>query len=449
MIDTLCSLRPTLVLLPNLRALDWPVMDMRGTQLPSTLSLLGDAITTLHIRDWDLRTASEQHLRASIAIVTSRFRSLTRLDISILDIGDLRSTITSETCAAMSALVSGSYSLVKMNCHGIPLSRSSIIHLARLSTLKDVGFQLPESTLWPPAEPGFQAFASLTSISLTTTLSAYIPFSRALPLPHIHELNLYVTGEPLAQLIPDFFSAIRHQLSPASLRKLAIDTSRIPSASTAHLRSAVIRPSDLQPLLDFSRMEHFDLGMECRYAFNDAFIFDAVNAWPCLTSFFLASDNCCFHDTLPTLTSLVHLAMYAPDLSEVGLQFDAAGWIHGPVNDSGGLPEQSYGDLQGRASTSSVFSLHVGISPIAGPASVTLFLARIFPALGTLTAGRCDDVGQAERWREVERYLPLFAQIRRDERRRMRQEGVDGEDESEDNDEGSADYASETSLSSL
>ncbi|TFK82127.1 hypothetical protein K466DRAFT_530844 [Polyporus arcularius HHB13444] len=425
-VDTLCALRPTLVLLPNLRALRWLVMELKGSYLPPILSLLGDEVRTLEIEDWDRHVIPEHALQASIALIASKFHYLKTLTIMFDD--DSSVVVNDATSAAASSLVSQSHSLTMFKCTDIPLSPASILHLSELSTLRDLSVRLPDVAAWQSPGAASQPFAFLTTLSLTTTIHAYIPFGKAVLLPHIQRLTLYVVGRPTTQLIPDFFSAIRHQYCPKTLRSLSINPEGVTSEATARQNATVIRPADLRPLLEFSLMKDFDLAMECHHAFDDAFILDVAKAWPHLETFFLCSDDYCVHDTLLSLTAFTHLAMYASELVECGLRFDAAGWIHGPLAESGGLPEQSYGELDGRASNSNVSILHVGISPIVYPEHVALFLASVFPALDDIMMGELGDSKHLQRWGELQRYLPMFARIRENERLRMQQED-DGSDE--------------------
>ncbi|RPD62558.1 hypothetical protein L226DRAFT_610917 [Lentinus tigrinus ALCF2SS1-7] len=429
-IDALCALRPTLVLFPNIRSLDWPIMDLRGSSLPPTLSLLGDGITALWIESYSRAVSlSEQMLQTAIAIIASRFRYLKSLHISLEDT-DPGIGIDSEVSTALSSLLVGLHALTEFKCLDISLSSPTIMHLAQLITLQDLEVRLPDS--WTCPEPTVNPFASLTTITLATTIYGYIQFSKAVPLPHIQKFCLYVEDDPPAQLIPDFFSAIRRQFSPISLQNLSINPAGVPNETRARQSGTVIHPADLWPLLEFSLMKNFDFAMECHYALHDAFILHVAKAWPHLETFYLCNENYCVHDTLPSLTALAHLAVHAHNLAEVGLQFDAAGWTRHPDFDhDGGPPEQLYGELQGRASTSDVYSLHVGISPIALPEKVALFLARVFPALESLvTSAFANAEDRAlKRWREVERYLPMFVRIRADERLRLQQEPTDACDD--------------------
>ncbi len=432
-IGTLCILRPSLVLFPNLRTLNWPIMELKASYFLSMLSLVGDAVTTLRITQWEHRTIPEQTLQASIGLIASKFRYLRDLEISF-NIPTSENTFTAATSATASSLVSGLHSLTRFECADISISPLPIMHLAELGTLRELTIRLPDAPVpWDcpgPAFP-FRSFSGLKKISIATTMSAYIPFSKAVPLPHIQELTLYVVGDPIARCIPDFFSAIRRQCSPTSLSHLQVSSHVIPDVNRAQQSAAVIRSADLRPLLEFTRMERFEVGLQCHHAFGDAFILDLAKAWPRLEKLYLGDEANSVHDTLPSLTSLAHLAMYAPNLEECGLPFDAAWWTEGPQSNYPGPPEHLYGDLRGRVSTSSVHTLHVRWSPIAWPEKVALFMARVFPALVELMAILNDDE-EHERWEEVRRYLPMFACIRDDERLRMQQERGPGDSDEDD-----------------
>ncbi|RDX53433.1 hypothetical protein OH76DRAFT_1545593 [Lentinus brumalis] len=430
-ISTLCVLRPSLVLFPNLRTLDWPIMDLNGSYLLSILSLVGDKVTTLRIEPWDPRTSSEQTLQAVMGLIAFKFRYLRILEFISTEI-----IVSAAISAAVSSLVSGLHSLTEFTCLHIPVSPSSAMHLAELRKLQTLRVRFPDASTWCSSGSAFQprSFAGLTNVLLATTMSTYISFSKAIALPHIQELVLEVVDDPAAQLISQFFTAIRRQCSPLALRNLKIRPRVFPVEAIAQLNAAVLRSADLRPLLDFSLMKYFDLAMYCRHAFDDAFILDVAKAWPHLKKFHLGHGNPYSHETLPSLTALAHLALYAPNLREVGLRFDAASWAKGPQTGCSGPPKHLYGDLQDRASTASNLRfMSVSRSPIACPEKVALFLARIFPTSQPhrLTLEGFGTEAESKGWEEVQRYLPMFTCIREDEQLRMEQERKK-EDEDED-----------------
>lgn len=386
----------------------WSWTGLTGSDLPSILSLVGEEVTTIIIRNWYHRDYSEQLLHVSMAIIASKFRHLTTYEFDFSSYVNDEDAITTATSSVASSLVSSLHSLTTFVCRNIPLSPASILHLAELSTLRNCYVRLSdESTEWPALGPAHRPFASLTRITLATTLAAYIPFSKAVALPHIKELTLDVAGDLVAHLIPHFFAAIRHQYSPMTLDCISIRPLGKTDTARAQQSTAVVRSAHLRPLLEFSLIKEFDLTMPCHHAFDDAFILDIAKAWPRLVSLYL-SEVRCVHDSRPSLTALVHLAMYAHNLRGLGFEFDAARWkptLHG-------FPAQVYGDLQGRASFSHVHSLVVGASPIAWPEHVAHFLACVFPVLRHVIHVIDENSSHLEMWQEVGEYMYTAARKR-------------------------------------
>ena len=121
----------------------------------------------------------------------------------------------------------------------------------------------------------------------------------------------------------------------------------------------------------------------------------------------------------------------------LGLHFDAASWYDDA--DWEDVPQEHYlGRLAHRSSRSRVYSLSVSTSPIEGQSQVAYFLARTFPQLCELfTVHEPWDEEEEEeermvirkRWEEVARYIPLFAHIRLDERRRLKLDAGGKDDE--------------------
>ena len=147
---------------------------------------------------------------------------------------------------------------------------------------------------------------------------------------------------------------------------------------------------------------------------------------------------------MPSLKALTNVALYCPTLQMLGLHFDAASWYDDA--DWEDVPQEHYlGSLAHRSSRSRVYSLSVSTSPIEGQSQVAYFLARTFPQLCELfTVHEPWDEEEEEeermvirkRWEEVARYIPLFAHIRLDERRRFKLDAGGKDDEEGDEEDG-------------
>ncbi|PIL22675.1 hypothetical protein GSI_15368 [Ganoderma sinense ZZ0214-1] len=309
----------------------------------------------------------------------------------------------------------------------MPLTPDAIKFLVQLPTLRELSICLPDGVDWLTVEQVSQPVAALTEISLFTTIQAYTDFAQAIALPHAEVLSLWlVMHVPVdPDSIVPFFTALRRQLSPASLRSLTIKWNSIAGIVEARASQVVLRPSHLRPLLDFTTMEHFNLALVCKSALDAAFLRDVARAWPRLTYLSLLCDRRCTPHSLPPLNALAPFAIHCPDLHTLRVVVYAA---------SGRQEDVDLSEFGGRASTSKLVVLKVGASPISDPATVAVTIARMFPSLvrvGRILPGGfpegTDPRGKFQAgWNDVSRqYLPMFALVRQDERIRIAQE--DGE----------------------
>ncbi|TBU48568.1 hypothetical protein BD309DRAFT_949407 [Dichomitus squalens] len=429
-LQTLCAYRPMLVLLPNIRILSWFGLKLANRWLPPLLSLLGDKLTRVSLCILPVRNQTDGQivLRDAFALLKAKGLPLTSLDVDLIHD---RHNIHPTTSAALSTLATSLSHLVFFECSDIPLTPNAIEYLLDLGTLERLHVRLPESTLWPTPTVGAgrsSPICSLKIIMLFCTPSAYNSFTRAVRLPSLRRLVMFNDGVPRAEDFPEFLKSIRRQCDPAMLVDIAISTHDECSLAQASRSDAVIHSSDLHPLFDFEHLTAFHPDMQCRHDLDDQLFLDMAKAWPELKQLDVAISEYSAYDQMPSLKALTSLALHCSHLETLGVHFDAASWhSDSDWEPSDVPPERFFGELAHRSSGS------------RGGHHVALFLARAFPQLCELhtvfepTFPDDDEDPRREvirkRWEEVARYVPLFACIRQDERRRLEDE--DDEDDGE------------------
>ena len=424
---TLCSLRPTLSLLPNVRSLSWAPLRLPPAVLPHLLSLLGNHVATIKIANIEASNQAEAYLRSAFAVVGTRFPHLRTLCVSFAGQSRYRTSVA--TSDALSSLVPVLQRLVKFDCGNIAINKSAVLHLARLPSLRKLAMRFDDRTSWSRPHGIQQAFPRLEILTVVSTVECYMAFSRAFKLAHVGGLELKTLRSPDPPPFRDLFSAIRRQFAIRTFRVLSVSPFEAdPNGDDqAALDSPiVVRPDDFAPLLAFTNMTKFTFAAECRHALDDALLLSMTEAWRSLVHISLSPDSYCAHDTLPTFSALVHLALHGRQLRSIRLAVDVEtslddDWDFSVCDEP---PEMVFGQLANRSSLSEVETLFVGSSPISARCHlVALMLARVFPQLTSIeyseevrSPAHRKYVG---RWREVGKYIPLFGSLRADERRRM------------------------------
>ncbi|KAI0712339.1 hypothetical protein C8Q76DRAFT_676855 [Earliella scabrosa] len=434
-VSLLCALRPTLVLLPNVRIVSWHSLGLAGQSCSHLLSLLGDRVTSIYIFSWNPR--EETVLRAALAAIESRFPRLRELSVGYESHAPLPSP--NHTTIALLSFLASTLPLVSFSCLDIPIGPDAVMRLAQLPTLRYVSIRLEDNGTWPQWRSTVLPFQHLENcLSAVATVPAYIAFSRALPLPNISDLQLRILRSDAPTSYSALFEAIRYQFSTDVFTTLRIEPHEEAHARlrTARASETVVRSVDFAPLLEFTKMTAFDFSAECRHALDDELFLGMVNAWPALVDFSISEQHYCAYEPhgVPTLRALIHLAARGRNLVTIRLRVDAEECVeNGEREDDvedGGFAEEFYGELAHKASPSRVINLSVGMSRITEQALVTVFLARIFPSLCNLYHDDFDHDEEerqfAERWTEVARYVPLLYTLRIDERRRIERNSQTG-----------------------
>lgn len=423
---TICSLRPTQILFPHLRSISWYAPELLpGEHLPSLLTCVGRNLVEIELETYSPWHDDRRTLEASFGIIAERFPVLQRFHI-----GENTSTFgecdTPELVNAVSALACGFTSLVSFSSTYLLLTPAALLSLIQAKTLRCLDVHLPNDMTWLSERLSSCYDATVTlqleEVGLHSTPEAYIAFSKVVALPHATGLNLLLYNPPPYPLLEDVFSSIRRQCSPDALRTLTVHDI---GEDFDSLRNAdILLPHHLRPLLAFKRLKFLQLDLFFRYALDDTFCVDMARAWPCMV--YLYIDCSLPGDVLPSVRVLPLFAAHFPKLEHLKLVFDATCWDDEALFNADHTQGDIYGPLANRASTSPLFRLWTGPSPVLGPRFVAAFLARIFPNLKVIK-----NSGRGSKWEEVEQLLPLFQSARLDGRLRMAQELAENLNESQ------------------
>ena len=439
--------RPTVVLFPHVYELNWDSLGLDPEILQYLLSMIGDRLRTIWLSEWPEGEDAEHILVDCLSLIESRSSKLQSLRID----ADIAEPITS---MAISSLVCNLVALRSIDTMSVPISAEAAMALCRLPTLHNLHVWLSDGERWPRNWTTQAATSPVLYAHVLATTETYCQFSSGVSFPKMCTLILKIMDDPGP--IPELITAVRRQCSPESIRSLDIGPEKWGRLPVASQRQTVVRSKDFQPLFDLRGLTYFSFSAECRHDLDEPLFTSMAKAWPKLETLYVSHQTYCFHLFRPSIQTLIDLAVHAPQLIHLGLQFDADDWRHSVQRyyvDEGPPEYQSptdsfFGELAHVASMSQVVKLDLGRSPIFQPHTVAYILARIFPKLKDVWPGAYKDADETpasaadrERWCEVMELLPLFLKVRRDERRRVRQRIRNGEkveDEEEEVDEDSS-----------
>ena len=159
----------------------------------------------------------------------------------------------------------------------------------------------------------------------------------------------------------------------------------------------------ISPLLHFQNISEFDCG-GTNLDLGDDDVIRIAKAWPRLKTFMIDSSP---NPSKPrsTLHALATLAMHCPELEFLVISIDATIVID---YEDKGQPGKGRFDSRLR-------KLNVGHSPIDDPDRVAAFIADIFPNVTKMSVACESHAVNKQKWKEVERMLPVLAASRRQE----------------------------------
>ncbi|KAH9891828.1 hypothetical protein C8Q73DRAFT_763229 [Cubamyces lactineus] len=420
---TMCAFRPTIILFPNLLSLDWGRLGLKDDTFPSFLLSVGQTLEVLHLPprppSFD-ESESSTALRVAFQIIADRFQHLRILFVDMSWAFDRMDSALESAIASLRVSLS---SLQSLRCPGVPVTIHAVTALAQLPALSNLTMCLPDDAQWSSFSPStghLEPFKRLRTISLITTISAYVTFANSLQLPYVYDVVIALrqySSEPPS--IPDLFLSFRRQFSPSELKLVVISASRgatgIGLASTLGL---TILPAYLRPLLDFKHMEDFVLSLHYTTNLDDTLLSDMAMAWPRLRSL---SIHCLDHawatvhspETLPTIKVMATFAMRCPDVISISLcGVNATCWPTLAEFEGDQETQALLNQLSHSPSPSPLQTLRFVTAPITAPEYVVTFLAITFPALSCVDYNSDWDFQRVGSWWKVSHLLSEIQEYR-------------------------------------
>jgi hypothetical protein len=388
-------------LLPRLQQLTWEMSD--DDIYPYISLFLSPTITnlTVYITTGDI--ASD---RVRFSLLTSlvsqcpnvRSVQLESLGITVHSWRDLFSGHSSSACALFSLWTR----LCSLTLNHMDLSTLTDV-LAGLPVLKT--FKIHNCRTIDPLSPStVKGFPMLQHLDMYgSNVDCYLHVLKRMSCTPLVNLVLYVVGASHESQWVELFSILPNGILHDSL---AIVTIRgLVQNDSGH--PVPIRFQIMSPLLQFRRISHLtnDGSKYSALDLDDNDVACIAQAWPCLTSFSIRPTKYIMVPSRLTLRALIPFVKYCPKLETLSIKINAT-----IIDDYEEKPGKGlYGDrLQ---------KLNVFDSPIDDPARVAAFLSDIFPNVrnisSTVRGAEMPVVGP--KWDEVERLIPVFAAVRRQE----------------------------------
>ncbi|KAI0754839.1 hypothetical protein C8Q80DRAFT_1095516 [Daedaleopsis nitida] len=422
LLQAICALRPTMVILPNVRELNTGPLGMGDTCLPYLLSVIGKELVNVNI---DLHGDDEldpEGTAAAVATLLTTQPHLRAFSYSQYGGDPISNTST------FSTLLRDVPPLTTFLCNAVTVSPEDVLSLSRLHTLRTIHIRLPDTMEWSPVPVETQPFCRVSSFSVTSAALSYRRFAEAYKLPQIRKFSLYLTRRPHPPELSTLFTSIRKQFDPAILTSLEVKDSGTPTFADAQIAAQLgvnLVPGHIRPLFDFRKLREFTFLPAWCYTLYNGFYLDMAKAWPHIKELRFAHMFWCLHEPLPasnvTMEALSYFAAHCPELTTLAIMFDASAWVALPesmVNYGDHVvPASFYSELQGRPSTSKLELLWVDRYPVYCAPAVALYLMRLFPRLTWLW---CDDPDPEDvpdpvwgrLWEDIEGFMPVMAEMR-------------------------------------
>lgn len=281
-------------------------------------------------------------------------------------------------------------------------SLAALIHLQTLTISISHHLPSPEST-------GFPSLQNLTLTDMAVEVTTAFVRTTASPLRH---LSVYLTsGIARASELEDLAQTVHLHCLHLHLETIEIYASQMELGSFFNERM-------LRPLLVFVNLKKVELWVSCPFRVGNEMIKDISMAWPQLEVLVLGSFGWANSSQI-TLGGMIPL-LCLTSLSELSIAIDTS-IIDYTLDVESPIP-----------STPNVTLKYINLqaSAINDPAPVAAFLSDFLPnlyAIDSWSPGATEHAGvpiataeeYKNRWNEVARLVPIFAQVRRQERVRV------------------------------
>ncbi|KAF7339028.1 hypothetical protein MVEN_01979000 [Mycena venus] len=383
---------PPRSIFPNVHTVDWE----RSEHLCHFRAFLGPAIT--YISFGAFLAGSQLSLLPYIA---REYPKLKGLSIASDPAHHLERQVH-----AISTLVCNLHELESLAVHHLDVPAQE--HIGRLSNLKSLNLHNITAALnsSPPKslEPLFPVLQALTlAYDDIASVTAFLGICSESPL---RSLNVGFKGCPDAGEMQQLFATLVEHRSCAVIQHL-----------TTHIPWLIAAPDNaglysIHPLFSLRHITHVKIVSPMGFDLDDNGVSALARAWSSLEELQLSSVDSP-PDPRVTLASLDTLARHCPHLHNLVIPFDAT--VVPPLDDS---PER-------RILHERLLSISVGNFPISVPMDVAKYLSAVFPHVSVFPSepDQWDDIWddvhseRNQRWKEVQRVVPEFQEIRRQERR--------------------------------
>jgi hypothetical protein len=294
-----------------------------------------------------------------------------------------------------------------IDCSEVALTHEAIVHLASLPTLYEADIYISNGPIdiMEPHSP----FPALRLLTLNgDNITPHIEFVKKFVRPALlQSFSICVAYPPSSAELGQMFSVLVAHSAPEHLTSIVV---RHPDYIGYENDSPpLLNARDFEPLTKFTNLERISIETECSVEnFDDSFL--ETMTWPTLHH--LTVTNC--WSTSPpsqcTLRGILHLALHCPDLTSLGIAFQASAEISWNGRPGDGVVNEHLQELD------------VGRSPITDPRAVASFLSDIFPRLKSIVAwdnldlDNPTEVESRERWMETFQLFESFVAIRNEER---------------------------------
>lgn len=396
-----CAQPGTAKLLPRLQQLTWSVKN--DDIYPYILLFLSPGIRDLRVF---IVAKEDASLRMRFSLLTSLVSHCPSIQSIVLDAendaqpnqplvswGNLFSGRAATACAPFSNWT-GLEHLTLTHINLGPLV-NAIAELPALTSLELESCRIGD-TQFPRNTPNFPVLKDL--VMYGCDMDSCLHVLKCMSSTPLVSINLYITGTAQEPQWTGLINGLQNGVLHHTLTTFSI------SANFGR-RPVTLFFQTISPLLRFQHIHLFAVYGYYSLEVSDDDVACIAKAWSQLQTFTIKPTR-----PVPTrLTShaLISFAKHCPELESLTLTINAA-----PVDDY----EEKLGDGMCRR----LRELHVNDSPVDNPARIAAFISDIFPEVRKIIVSvpNEDPEGKKHKWEEVERLIPIFAAVRKQEANR-------------------------------
>ena len=380
-------------LLPRLRQLTWTVLN--DDVYPYILMFLSPNIRDLDILMATGKTASDSMRFSLLTSLASQCPSVHSAALhtqgnTLISWRTLFSRHSSGACSLFT-LWTGLESLSLQNLDLGPLT-DVLVGLPALTKLTLISCQTAGSS----SRNCIKGFCKLQDLFLLDcNFDSCLHVLKCMYNTPLSCINIRVMGTPHQLQWAELFNELKNSILQDDLSIMSI-------SSWADDRNDPLSFQTISPLLSFQRITQFRLYGLCALDLGDGDIMRVAKAWPRLQVFKICPSGTRPAPSRSTVHALVSFAKYCHRLENLALTIDATA-------------VSNYEEKPGKGICSTrLRELGVHDSPINNPGRVAAFISDVFPNVGRLKVSVTSE-DQKRKWKEVEKLIPVFAAVRRQE----------------------------------